>query len=195
LLAHREFPDLFPARTLAALGWIFYYSKDIISRFNEVIANMLKLIRILATHGIALAGGFALGVYLLPVLIAPEAPSDSAVSEGTQQAIYRGAFRRDLPGSDFLHWGEGEIAISADKIGFTGSLSPGPDYQLYLTPELVLNEADFIAIKNRSARIGAVKTFENFILDLPQGIDPAEFGAVVVWCETFSEFITAASYL
>jgi hypothetical protein len=155
---------------------------------------MLKLLRMTITHGIALAIGFALGVYLLPVLIAPEAPSEAAVSESTRQAVFRATFRRDLPGSDFLHWGEGEIAISADRIGFTGSLAPGPDYQLYLTRELVLNEADFLEVKNRSARIGAVRTFENFILDLPQGIDPAEFGAVVIWCETFSEFITAASY-
>lgn len=155
---------------------------------------MMKLIRILATHGIALVLGFALGIYLLPVLIAPDAPSDTAVSASTQQAVYRGVFRRDLPGSDFLHWGEGEIAISADKIGFTGSLAPGPDYQLYLTKELVLTEVDFLAIKNDSARIGAIKTFKNFILDLPEGIEPAEFGAMVVWCETFSEFITAARY-
>lgn len=155
---------------------------------------MFKWIRILVTHGIALAIGFALGIYLLPVLIAPEAPSDSAVSESTQQAVYRATFRRDLPGSDLLHWGEGEIAISADRIGFTGSLAPGPDYQLYLTPELVLNETDFLAIKNQSARIGAVRTFENFILDLPQGVDPAAYSAVLVWCETFSEFITAARY-
>ncbi|HMB72818.1 MAG TPA: hypothetical protein VKQ06_04555, partial [Gammaproteobacteria bacterium] len=98
---------------------------------------MSKLIRILATHGIAMGLGFALGIYLLPVLIAPEAPSDTEVSTSTQQAVYRGVFRRDLPGSDFLHWGEGEIAISADRIGFTGSLAPGPDYLLYLTRKLV----------------------------------------------------------
>lgn len=155
---------------------------------------MSKLIRIFATHGIAMGLGFALGIYLLPVLIAPEAPSDTEVSTSTQQAVYRGVFRRDLPGSDFLHWGEGEIAISADRIGFTGSLAPGPDYQLYLTRELVLTEDDFLAIKNDSAKIGAIKTFENFILDVPQGVDPAEFNAAVVWCETFSEFITAARY-
>ncbi|MGD2171060.1 MAG: DM13 domain-containing protein [Gammaproteobacteria bacterium] len=155
---------------------------------------MFKSIRILVTHGIALGVGFALGIYLLPILTAPEAPSKTAVDAGTEQAIYRAEFRRDLPGSDFLHWGEGEIAITADKIGFIGSLAPGPDYQLYLTRELVLNEGDFLEVKQQSARIGAVKTFENFILDLPPGIDLGEYGAVLVWCETFSEFITAGAY-
>ena len=152
------------------------------------------MFRILATHGIALGLGFALGVYLLPLLIAPEAPSDQAVDAGTEQAIYRAQFRRDLPGSDFLHWGEGKVAITADRIGFTGSLAPGPDYQLYLTRKLVLTESDFFEARHKAVKIGAVRTFENFILDIPPGIDPGEYTAVLVWCETFSEFITAAAY-
>jgi hypothetical protein len=36
-----------------------------------------------------------------------------------------------------------------------------------------------------------VKTFANFIVPLPEGLDPAQFNTVVVWCETF---ITAAKY-
>lgn len=155
---------------------------------------MFKFIRFLVTHGIALGIGFALGVYLLPVLIAPDAPSDDAVGASTRDALYRGEFRRDLEGSDFLHWGEGEVSISSGKIGFMGRLAPGPDYYLYLSRELVLTEEAFLAIKKDAARIGPVKTFENFILDIPPGIDIADYTAVVIWCETFAEFITAASY-
>ena len=155
---------------------------------------MFKFIRFLLTHGIALGIGFALGIYLLPVLIAPEAPSDDAVSAGTRDAVYQAVFRRDLPGSDFLHWGEGEVSISNGMIGFRGELAPGPDYYLYLTRELVQNEDEFLAIKQDAAKIGAVKTFDNFLLDVPAGVSVADYAAVVVWCETFSEFITAASY-
>jgi hypothetical protein len=39
-----------------------------------------------------------------------------------------------------------------------------------------------------------VKTFENFIVPLPAGTDPARYTSVIVWCETFSQFITAARY-
>ena len=126
---------------------------------------MFRFLRFLVTHGIALAIGFALGIYLLPILIAPEAPSDEAISSSMQQAIFRTRFRRDLPGSDFLHWGEGEVSISARRIGFTGSLAPGPDYQLSLARELVLDEASFLRIKADAVRIGAVKTFDNFLLE------------------------------
>lgn len=155
---------------------------------------MFKLIKFLVTHGIALALGFALGIYLLPILVAPQAPSDAEVASSTSQAMFSAQFRKDLPGSDFLHWGEGKISISAKQIGFMGSLAPGPDYRLYLTRRLVLTEQEFLNIKSESVVVGEVKTFSNFILPMPDSINPSEYSAVVVWCETFGQFITAAKY-
>ena len=155
---------------------------------------MFTLLRNLITHGIALAVGFALGIYLLPVLIAPDAPTDAEVTASSQQALFSGEFSKDLPGSDFLHWGEGRFTISSKQISLMGSLAPGPDYKLYFAPELALNEEEFLRIKDKSVNVGPVTTFDNFILDIPANINPAEYKAVVVWCETFSEFITAATY-
>ena len=37
-------------------------------------------------------------------------------------------------------------------------------------------------------------SFRSFVLDVPDGIDPNQYKAVIVWCESFDEFITAASY-
>ena len=73
-----------------------------------------------------------------------------------------------------------------------GTVSPDPDDRLYLAPEFVDDGADFLAIKAELRQIGAVKTFENFALDLPQAIDLDEYDAVVIWCEAFKQFITAA---
>ena len=155
---------------------------------------MFRLVRFLLTHGIALALGFALGIYLLPILVAPETPSDNEVAVSSQQAIFSGEFRKNLPGSDFVHWGEGTFSISKNQISFMGTLAPGPDYQLYLTRDLALTEQEFLLIKDQSAKIGSVMTFDNFILNLPENINPANFKAIIIWCETFGEFITAASY-
>lgn len=155
---------------------------------------MFKFIRFLVTHGIALAAGFALGIYLLPVLTAPDAPTNAEVSSSAAQALFTADFHRKLPGSDFLHWGDGQISISTKQIGFMGSIAPGPDYQLYLTPTLAQTEEEFLMMKDESAKIGAVKTFDNFILDIPENIDPSNYRALIVWCESFGEFITAASY-
>ena len=53
----------------------------------------------------------------------------------------------------------------------------------------VETEAEFEAIESSMVRVGDVKTFENFIVEAGQGVD---INTVVVWCETFGEFITAA---
>lgn len=154
---------------------------------------MRKLV-LIVTHALALAAGFAAGVYLLPILTAPPGPSENEVRNAASGSRYYAQFRRDLKGSDFLHWGEGMVAISPKAVSFTGKLAPGPDYKLYFSPEYVETKDDFLRLKPRARRVGDVRTFENFIVELPASFDPAQFNTVVVWCETFSMFISAAKY-
>jgi hypothetical protein len=99
-----------------------------------------------------------------------------------------------LKGSDLLHWGEGKVSVSRSAISLMGKVAPGPDYKLYLAPEFVETEEDFARIKGRSVRVGDVKTFENFIVKVPESVDVSRYSTVIVWCETFSQFITAAKY-
>lgn len=149
---------------------------------------------LLVSHGLVGAFGFAGGIYALPILIAPEAPSTEEVASVAQNASFTAEFRRDLAGSDSLHWGEGEVHLSPQSISLMGRLSPGPDYKLYLTSEFVETEAEFNQIKASAVRLGDIKTFENFLIDVPASVDVAQYNTVVVWCETFGEFITAAQY-
>jgi hypothetical protein len=146
------------------------------------------------SHLLVAVAGFALGVYLLPILTAPSGPSAAEVAAEAGQAEFTGEFQRNLAGSDFLHWGEGIVSIGRKSIALQGQIAPGPDYKLYLSPEFVETEAEFNRVKPRMVRVGDVKTFENFLIPVPEGIDPSRFNTVVVWCETFGEFITAASY-
>jgi len=155
---------------------------------------MKRLLVLAVTHGAALAVGFALGIYLLPILTAPSAPSAGDVTAAAGKAEFKGEFRRDLKDSDFLHWGEGTVSVSRGAITLMGRVAPGPDYKLYLSPEFVETEADFNRLKAKMARVGDVKTFENFIVPLPESIDPKAYTTVIVWCESFGQFITAARY-
>jgi hypothetical protein len=154
----------------------------------------MKKLLLLASHLVALAVGFALGVYALPILIAPPAPSTADVAAQADEALFKGQFRRDLKDSDALHWGEGTVSIGRTSIALAGELAPGPDYKLYLSPEFVETEADFKRLKPGMVRVADVKTFKNFLVPLPEGVDPARYTTVIVWCETFSQFITAAKY-
>jgi hypothetical protein len=154
----------------------------------------LKTLLLLATHLTALAIGVGLGIYLLPILIAPSAPSSAEVATQVASARYSGTFRRDLKDSDALHWGEGKVSMTASSVVLDGELAPGPDYKLYLSPEFVETEADFQRLKPNMVRVGDVKTFKNFVVPLPDSIDPSRYNTVIVWCESFSQFITAARY-
>ncbi|MBL8328648.1 MAG: DM13 domain-containing protein [Rubrivivax sp.] len=156
--------------------------------------NTRKALLLFASHAAVAFAGFAGGIYALPILIAPDAPTAEQVQAATAQALFKAEFRRDLKDSDALHWGQGAVTITPTTVSLLGKLSPGPDYKLYLSPEFVETEADFKRLKASMVRVGDVKTFENFVVQLPHGVDPARYSAVVVWCESFSEFITAAKY-
>ena len=155
---------------------------------------MKRLLALSVSHIAVLVLGFALGVYYLPIKIAPPEPSGEAVSAVMENALFRAEFRRDLPGSDWLHWGEGTVAIGGNAVVFEGELAPGPDYMLYLAPGYVEAEEAFLAVKAQSANLGRVRTFENFMVEYSAEVDLTQYNTVVVWCETFGQFITAAKY-
>lgn len=146
------------------------------------------------SHLFVLAVGFGLGVYLLPILTAPKSLEISKIDNLQKEALYKTEFIKDLRGSDLLHWGEAEVTISNQIITVKGSIAPGPDYKLYLTNEFVEHEDEFLDIKNEAKYIAEVKTFKNFVIDLPSNIDINNYNTVVIWCERFEEFITAAKY-
>lgn len=155
---------------------------------------MKQALFLIVSHVLAGLVGFAAGIYTLPILIAPAAPGTTEVHALATKAQFSGQFRRDLKGSDALHWGEGTVSVGPTAVALSGRLAPGPDYKLYLAPSFVQDEAEFHRIKGASLRVGDVKTFDNFIVALPPGANPADYTTVVVWCETFREFITAAQY-
>jgi Electron transfer DM13 len=155
---------------------------------------MKKFLLFAATHLAAAGLGFALGIYLLPILVAPPAPSAAELASAAREPAFTTTFRRDLKGSDAFHWGEGRVTVGARAIALEGRLAPGPDYKLYLSPEYVETREEFKRLKPAMVRVGDVKTFENFVVKVPEGIDPARYKAVVVWCEAFGMFITAGAY-
>lgn len=156
--------------------------------------NTRKSLLLAATHIAVAFAGFAAGIYALPILIAPAAPTADEIQTATAQAQFTGKFKRDLKDSDSLHWGEGVVSLSPAVISLAGRLAPGPDYKLYLSPEFVETEADFNKLKMRMVHVGDVKTFNNFVIPVPPSVDLQRYTAVIVWCETFGQFITAAKY-
>lgn len=154
----------------------------------------LRILWLLISHGTVGALGVALGIYLLPVLTAPPAPTDAELAGVMSAGSYQGTFRRDLPGSDFLHWGEGTVSVGPQQIAHQGRLAPGPDYRIYLTRGFVETGAAFLAVKDTARQIGDVRSFSGFVVDVPETVSVEDYDTVVIWCETFAKFITAARY-
>ena len=130
----------------------------------------------------------------MPILTAGPGLDQVAVQALATSAERRGRFVRDLPGSDALHWGDGTIMMNANKIWLDGTISPGPDYHLYLAPAFVDDGLGFLAIKAESVMVSPVKAFKNFSVEIPAGITTRSYPAVLIWCEAFGQFITAASF-
>ena len=155
---------------------------------------MKKIILLIFTHLIFASAGFAGGIYVLPILTAPHAPTTRELASAASNVSYSGTFKRELEDSDLLHWGEGEVLIGKDFISLAGKLAPGPDYQLYLSPTYLETAEEFKQVKSLLVKVGPVKTFDNFVVEVPEGIDIDKYHAVIIWCESFGAFITAASY-
>lgn len=154
----------------------------------------MRLIILGFSHVAALAIGFALGIYFLPILTAPASPDQAMLEDEARDAMFVGTLTRDLRGSDFLHWGEGKISISPTRIVHEGKLAPGPDYKMYLIKQFAEHEDEFLPLKADAQLIGDVKTFNGVVLSVPEGVDVTDYTTVLIWCEAFGEFITAVEY-
>jgi len=155
---------------------------------------MKRSLFLLFSHAAVGAAGFVLGIYLLPILTAPASPDQAVLEDMAESAQFTATFTKDLRGSDFLHWGEGTVSITQTHVVHEGSLAPGPDYMLYLVSDFVEHEDEFLPIKADALQIGDINTFGGFVVPLPDGVDLTEYTTVLVWCEAFSEFITAATF-
>ncbi|MCL1068703.1 DM13 domain-containing protein [Shewanella olleyana] len=149
---------------------------------------------LISTHALVLAIGFGAGIYALPILTAPYAPSIEQVKSIDTQQRFTAEFSRDLKDSDALHWGEGKVTIGDEFITLDGKLSPGPDFKVYLAKEFVETEADFNRLKSEMVQVADVKTFDNFLVPITTDVNVADYNTIIIWCESFGQFITAAQY-
>lgn len=179
---------------MLTLSGVFCYANAKSRKLINPFMKIHKLLLLLCSHSIVGIMGFALGIYALPILTAPHAPSASEVTRLSQEPLYTATFKKDLKGSDFLHWGDGTVSLSENRITLMGNLSPGPDFMLYLSPKFVETEAEFEQVKSTMKLIGEVRTFDNFVVEVSNDVNLDQYNTVIVWCKSFGEFITSAKY-
>lgn len=156
--------------------------------------RVLFVILGLASHTVFLLVGFLLGIYFLPILMARPSPDAATLKALSAEAAYTVEIVEDLRGNDFFHRGSGTISLTPTQIVHEGEIAPGPDYVVYLVPQFVEHEDEFLPLKDASQFVGRVDAFEGFVIDIPDGVNIEAYTTVLVWCEAFSEFILAAQY-
>ena len=161
---------------------------------SHVCLKKRRALVVIASHAVVAVLGFAAGIYVLPILIAPAAPTVTRLKAAAAQVQFTGQFKRDLQHSDALHWGKATLSVAANAISLVGKISPGPNYRLYLSAEFVETEADFKRLKSRMVRVGDVNTVENFVVQVSAVVEPGKCSSAIVWRKVFGQFTTAAKY-
>ncbi len=111
-----------------------------------------------------------------------------------------GTFNPDAQGSDPAHRGWGNVMIvdfDGKKKLVTGEdfrVTNGPAYHVYLVPGVnVETGSAFLALKDKSIDIGEMNQFSGYqVFTLPDDLDITGLNSVVIWCESFSQFISVA---
>ena len=154
------------------------------------------LIALLVGLVIGGTGGFLLGVYTLPILVEwRHAVQERALAPEAAAEDPRGEFNRNSPGSDAVHWGEGELRVSQGQLVFDENvrLAPGPDYRIYLTKTFAQTREEFLELKPGAVEIAALEVFSGPLsFPIPPEVDPDVYDNVVVWCEAFAMYIASA---
>lgn len=103
---------------------------------------MPRWLVLLATHVAMLAVGFVIGIYALPILTAPEGPSKAAIEATAGAALFKGRFDRGLKGSDFVHWGEGEVRVLLTRSLTRGAFPRAPTTNFISLPSSSTRKRD-----------------------------------------------------
>lgn len=117
----------------------------------------------------------------------PEADTASKVSQG------------EFKDADSVHKGSGKAQILRSAGGshivrFTNFKSTnGPDLKVYLVKATEIKKSDDVT-NSEWISLGPLKgNIGDQNYTLPEDIDPAKFGAVVIWCEQFGVLFSSAS--
>ena len=139
--------------------------------------------------------GFALGIFVYPYwFLADIVATEKVENLAARKVVAKGTFIHANP-SDPIHRGKGGVTVYADLLHLESDfeVGPGPKYHVYLvpdrsvTPSTDVEQTMFVDL----GRLRAFKGSQNY--PVPAGVNLADFGSVVVWCEQFGVLISPAT--
>jgi hypothetical protein len=141
------------------------------------------------------AAGFALGIFVYPYIFLADIVAEERVQNaGAKKVLATGAFIHANP-SDPIHYGKGKVSVYENLVYLEPDfeVGPGPKYHVYLVPEKTVTPSTNVA-RTMYVDLGRLKAFkgsQNY--PVPNGVDLAKYGSVVIWCEQFGVLISPAA--
>ena len=125
---------------------------------------------------------------------------DRVVNEALPEALMVSVVREgSFQGADRAHQGSGtalhlETAAGAPLVRFTGfEVTNGPDLEVWLVVDPAPADSGAV-LASQWVSLGPLKgNIGDQTYTLPEGVDPAAYGSVVIWCEQFSVLFATAS--
>ncbi len=139
--------------------------------------------------------GFALGIFVYPYwFLADIVATEKVENLAARKVVAKGTFIHANP-SDPIHHGKGGVTVYADLLHLESDfeVGPGPKYHVYLVPDRSVTPSTDVAqtMFVDLGRLHAFKGSQNY--PVPAGVNLADFGSVVVWCEQFGVLISPAT--
>jgi hypothetical protein len=137
--------------------------------------------------------GGAAGFFAYPFLYHAE-PGNPTVGTHTRGAPRTSGQFTHADAKDRTHYGMGSVTLYDDRVvlGDDFEVGPGPRFHLYLVPERGI-DPDTRVEETMFVDLGPLNAFSGSqAYPLPRGLDPADYGSIVVWCEQFNSLISAA---
>ena len=141
------------------------------------------------------AGGFALGIFFYPyIFLADIVAADKVDDKAARKIVATGTFIHANP-NDPIHYGKGKATAYQGLVHLESDfeVGPGPKFHVYLVPEKNVIPSTNVA-RTMFVDLGRLKAFkgsQNY--PVPEGVDLARFGSVVIWCEQFGVLISPAA--
>ena len=144
------------------------------------------------------AVGFGAGIFIYPYWFLRDVAMEQVTDIESRTVAATGEFI-DVDPADPVHWGTGHVTIYGGDAGrrllhleSDFEVGPGPRFHVYLVDRAEIGSgADFKA--SQVVDLGRLKAFkgsQNYAI--PDDLDLARYGSVVVWCKEFDVLISPA---
>ena len=154
-----------------------------------------NIIVFIAGAVLGIAGGFALGIFVYPYIFLADVVAQERLDEkASGKPVAGGEFIHANP-RDPIHYGKGKVTVYRAVLHLESDfeVGPGPKFHVYLVPESNVLPSTNVA-RTMFVDLGRLKAFkgsQNY--PIPEGVDLARYGSVVIWCEQFGVLISPAA--